>query len=160
VTSTEGLSQLFARDLKRWKEQIETFPDDATLWKLAPGITNSAGNLTLHLEGNLRGFIGNEMAGIPYERRREDEFGLTGLPRTDLINRITAIETWLPEAVAKLTPEDLDREFPKQVWGRTIGTGQFLMHLYGHLNYHLGQIGYLRRMLTGAGAIGLAELKQ
>jgi hypothetical protein len=152
------LGQLFARDLQRWKEQIETFPDDATLWKLAPGITNCAGNLTLHLEGNLRDFIGSCMAGIPYERRRDLEFGLTGLTKADLIARITAIEAWLPAAVSKLTAEDLAREFPKQVWGRTLITGQFLMHLYGHLNYHLGQIGYLRRMLTGEGAIRLAEL--
>lgn len=159
MTLAEELAQLFARDLKRWKEQIQTFPDDASLWKLAPGIANSAGNLTLHLEGNLRGFVGNEMAGIPYERRREDEFGLTGLPRADLVGRITAIEAWLPAAVAQLTTEDLDRVFPKPMWGRTIGTRQFLMHLYGHLNYHLGQIGYLRRMLTGSGAIGLAELE-
>ena len=154
------LSQLFARDLTRWTQQIETFPDDGSLWKLAPGITNSAGNLSLHLEGNLRGFIGNEFAGIAYERRRQDEFGgITGLSKADIIGRITALEAWLPAAVARLTEAGLAREFPKQVWGRPINAGQFLMHLYGHLNYHLGQIGYLRRMLTGAGAIGLAELE-
>jgi hypothetical protein len=65
----------------------------------------------------------------------------------------------LPTAVAALTPQQLESEFPKQVWGRPIITGQFLIHLYGHLNYHLGQIGYLRRMLTGASAIYLAELE-
>jgi Protein of unknown function (DUF1572) len=154
------LSQLFARDVVRWKDQIATFQDDASLWQLAPGITNSAGNLTLHLEGNLRDFIGNCLAGIPYERRRDLEFGgLTGLPKADLLARITSIEEWLPAAVAALTPQQLESEFPKQVWGRPINTGQFLIHLYGHLNYHLGQIGYLRRMLTGASAIHLAELQ-
>jgi hypothetical protein len=35
---------------------------------------------------------------------------------------------------------------------------QFLIHLYGHLNWHLGQIDSARRVLTGGGDIKLAEL--
>ena len=37
-------------------------------------------------------------------------------------------------------------------------TRQWLIHLYGHLNYHLGQVDYLRRFATGNGAIDLAAL--
>jgi len=42
----------------------------------------------------------------------------------------------------------------------TLPTQQMLIHLEGHLSYHLGQIDYLRRLLTGDGAISLAELQQ
>jgi uncharacterized damage-inducible protein DinB len=39
------------------------------------------------------------------------------------------------------------------VLGEPLTNRQFVTHLYGHLNYHLGQIDYLRRVLTGEGAL-------
>ena len=52
------LAALYTRDLTRLVQEISAFPDTATLWQTRAGITNSAGNLALHLEGNLREFIG------------------------------------------------------------------------------------------------------
>ncbi len=52
----------------------------------------------------------------------------------------------------------LDADHPESYDGRPILTRQFLIHLLGHLNYHLGQIDYLRRVSTGDGAIALASL--
>ena len=46
ATSSE-LAALFARDLARAVRQLEAL-DDAHLWQVVPGVTNSAGNLLLH----------------------------------------------------------------------------------------------------------------
>jgi uncharacterized damage-inducible protein DinB len=49
--------------------------------------------------------------------------------------------------LAKLTAVDLEKEFPQQVFDKSINTEMMLMHLTTHLTYHLGQINYHRRLL-------------
>ena len=48
----------FNRDLKRLHKEIEAYTDEAVLWQKAEGISNPAGNLCLHLVGNLNEYIG------------------------------------------------------------------------------------------------------
>jgi hypothetical protein len=152
--STE-LAALFSRDLRRLVQQIEAFPTDESLWATAPGITNSAGNLALHLEGNLLEFIGRQIGGISYTRQRPLEFSTTGLTRAELAARIDTLrETITPVFAAA----NYDAIFPENVLGQPLTTSQFVIHLNGHLNYHLGQIDYLRRLTTAHGAIPLAGL--
>lgn len=149
------LISLFTRDLRRVAQEIEAFPTDESLWQTAPGVTNSAGNLALHLEGNLREYIGRQLGGIAYTRQRPLEFSTTGLTRAEVAARIDAVrETIIPT----LATADLDALFPENVLGQPLTTRQFVLHLLGHLNYHLGQIDYLRRMNTGDGALKLAGL--
>ena len=155
---TSDLAQLFARDLKRLRQEIEAFPDDATLWRTVPGVTNPAGNLTLHLEGNLREYIGRQLAGIAYQRHRDSEFNQRDLTRSELCNRIASLTEQIPAAIGSLNDADLARQHPEAVLGHPTSTHQVLASLLGHLNYHLGQIDYLRRTLTTAGAIPLAGL--
>jgi uncharacterized damage-inducible protein DinB len=149
------LISLFTRDLRRVAQEIEAFPTDESLWQTAPGVTNSAGNLALHLEGNLREYIGRQLGGIAYTRQRPLEFSTTGLTRADVAARIDAVRETVIPALAKA---DLDALFPENVLGQPLTTRQFVFHLLGHLNYHLGQIDYLRRMNTGDGAIKLTGL--
>ena len=149
------LISLFTRDLRRVAQEIEAFPTDESLWQTAPGVTNSAGNLALHLEGNLREYIGRQLGGIAYTRQRPLEFSTTGLTRADVAARIDAVRETVIPALAKA---DLDALFPENVLGQPLTTRQFVLHLLGHLNYHLGQIDYLRRMNTGDGAIKLTGL--
>jgi uncharacterized damage-inducible protein DinB len=51
------------------------------------------------------------------------------------------------ETLGKLAAADLTSQYPLQVLGYPMTTTYFLVHLYGHLNYHLGQVNYLRRLL-------------
>ena len=138
------LATLFQRDLNRLIKEIAAFPNDEQLWQTAPGVTNSAGNLALHLEGNLREFIGRQIGGVTYTRQRSAEFDTKGLTREDLIARIEATRDLV---VGSLPAAKLDEIFPENVLGEPLTTRHFLLHLYGHLNYHLGQINYLRRLL-------------
>jgi hypothetical protein len=132
MLSTE-LAALFARDLKRLTQELTAFPNSASLWRTVPGVTNTAGTLALHLEGNLREYIGRQLGGVEYARDRPLEFSRRGVE------------------------QQLAAVYPEQVLGTPITTRQFAIHLSGHLNYHLGQIDYLRRFITGNGAIDLAR---
>ena len=157
MLSTE-LAALFARDLTRLIEEIQAFPDEHSLWRTAPGVTNSAGNLALHLEGNLREFIGRQLGGVDYTRQRPLEFSEKDVMAAELVARIDDARDLVTRVVASLSPAALDATYPEAVLGMSLTTRQFLLHLYGHFNYHLGQIDYLRRVTTGAGAIHLAGL--
>ena len=78
MSLARNLALLFRRDLSRLIQQIDAFPDDETLWLRLPGITNSAGNLALHIEGNLREYIGRQIGKLPYDRMRDLEFSSKG----------------------------------------------------------------------------------
>lgn len=152
------LAALFARDIARLIQELQAFPDTASVWKTAPGVTNAAGTLALHLEGNLREYIGRQLGQIAFKRDRPLEFSARGVERDELIARLEAAKAQIPTVISALSDAQLDAIYPENVIGKPITTRQFLVHLEGHLNYHLGQVDYLRRITTGKGAIGLAGL--
>lgn len=144
------LAFLFRRDLSRLREEVELYPDDASLWRVAPGITNSGGTLTLHLAGNLRWFIGQELGSVPYVRDRAAEFSRRDLPRADLLREVQATEEAVQAALAGLDEAALRRPPPSSFPGGpgSADTAFMLLSLSVHLNWHLGQINYHRRLLA------------
>jgi hypothetical protein len=158
MSLSTDLADLFRRDLTRLLQQLDAFPDTAALWRTLPGVTNSAGNLIIHLEGNLREYIGRCIADIPYQRHRDAEFSSTGLTIDDLRPRIQQLIDSIPPAIAALTPDALAAIQSEPMAKKQMPTHQYLLHLYGHFNYHLGQIDYLRRISTTDAAIPLAQL--
>ena len=143
---------LFTRDLARLSRQLDAF-DDAHLWQVLPGVTNSAGNLMLHLNGNLRAFIGLQIGGVTYLRDRPREFSATNVPKAEIAAELAGLVMLIPQVLTAVTPERWDELFPENVLGTPLSNRHFVIHLYGHLNYHLGQIDYLRRVLSGQGAL-------
>lgn len=152
------LATLFRRDLTRLMQELTAFPDETTLWATVPGVTNSAGNLALHLEGNLREYVGRQLGQISYVRQRSQEFHATGVPVQTLLSHIEDLREIVIQVVSGLSLETLEEVYPEAVLGVPLSTRQFLLHLLGHLNYHLGQVDYLRRVLTQGEAIPLAGL--
>jgi hypothetical protein len=152
------LAALFARDIARLIQELNAFPDTASMWKTAPGVTNAAGTLALHLEGNLREYVGRQLGRIAFTRDRPLEFSARGVERDELIARLEAVKAQIPAVIAALSDAQLDAIYPENVIGKPITTRQFQVHLEGHLNYHLGQVDYLRRVTTGNGSIDLAGL--
>lgn len=155
---TSELAALFARDLTRLAQEIDAFPDEASVWATRPGFTNSAGTLTLHLEGNLREYIGRQLGQVPYKRDRPAEFSTRGVPRAELLARVTRLREDIPAVLTSLQADALDATYPEVVLGVPLTTRQFLVHLHGHFNYHLGQIDCLRRVTTSGGALPLAGI--
>lgn len=158
MSITMDLAPLFRRDLTRLGQQIEAFPNDEALWQTLPGVTNAAGNLALHIEGNLREYVGRQLGKLPYARNRPLEFSLKEISRSELGSRIVELRRSIPSVIEELSPEQMEMEYPVAVLEIAMSTQQFLIHLYGHLNWHLGQIDYLRRILSGDGAIKQAGL--
>ena len=144
------LNDLFTRDLNKLKSEIEQYTDEANLWLVDGEIPNSGGNLTLHLVGNLKHFVGTVLGGSGYVRERDLEFSTKGMPRVELLQMIDETIADVAAGLDKVTPEQLAAEYPIVVFAdRTepMTTEWFLMHLATHLGYHLGQINYHRRLL-------------
>ncbi len=144
---TSALIELFERDLQRLKTEIELYRDEDNLWVLKEGISNTAGNLCLHLIGNLNHFIGATLGKTGYVRYRDDEFGLKNIPRQDLVINIDNCILVVKNTFSKLSDDDMDKDFPLEKHGAIVSNMHMLMHLYAHLSYHLGQINYHRRLL-------------
>ncbi|KFF28256.1 DinB family protein [Chryseobacterium vrystaatense] len=143
----ESLRSLYTRDLTKLKAEIESYQNESSIWKTDKNITNSAGNLCLHLIGNLNTYFGAELGKTGYIRNRELEFSLKDIPRAELIEKVVATQNMVDDVLSQLTPEDLEKEYPIVVFEDTMTTGFFLIHLIMHLDYHLGQINYHRRLL-------------
>jgi len=142
------------RELEGFKRELALFPDDETIWKTAPGITNSSANLALHLAGNLQHFIGSVLGGTGYIRNREAEFGRRSGSRDEIYRELDAAIAVVRRVLPGLPAETLASEFPELVMGLRFRTSTFLVHLCAHAGFHLGQAGYLRRVLTGDATSG------
>ena len=146
---TSILTTQIVRELQGFIKEIEAFPSDDSLWHTRRGVTNSAGNLALHVCGNLQDFVGRVLGGTPYVRNRELEFSQREGTRASVVaglrTTIDVIEKVLPE----VTDETMAADYPMQLNGKTLNTATFLVHLAAHLAFHLGQAGYLRRVITG-----------
>jgi len=141
------LKQLFTRDLERLRNEIELYQYEENLWKVAGEITNSAGNLCLHLIGNLNTYIGNEIGKTGYIRNRPLEFSLKDVPKVELLQKIDETVVVVNQSLDRLREEDLELEYPIVVLHESTSYLYLLIHLTTHLAYHLGQVNYHRRLL-------------
>ncbi len=141
------LKTLFRRDLNQLKRELELYRNEKIIWHTEKGISNSAGNLCLHLVGNLNTYIGAELGKTGYIRHRDLEFSLKDIPRTELLHKVEETIIVVENALTTLTVEQLDEEYPMLVFDEKTTTGYLLVHLTTHLAYHLGQVNYHRRLL-------------
>ncbi len=148
-TPAGWIAALLIRELDSFERELQLFPDDVSVWRTLPGVTNSAGTLALHVAGNLQHFVGAVLGSSGYIRDRPREFGARDVPRASLIADIRSAKEVVARIVPALTDDDLSRLYPEEVGGVRVFTGLFLTHLSAHLAFHLGQAGYLRRVLTG-----------
>ena len=154
---------VLVRDLKGVRRELDAYPSESDIWKVAPGIANSAGTLALHLAGNVQHFFGAVMGGTGYKRDRDAEFSRRDVPRAELVAQIEAAIVAVGKGLAQVSEAALAAEFPERIAGHTVTAGEWLVHLAAHLSYHLGQIDYHRRLVTGrgetVGTMGIAELR-
>jgi uncharacterized damage-inducible protein DinB len=144
---TNTIIEMLNRDARKVIDEIALYKNEETIWKIVPGIANSAGNLCLHLTGNLNHFIGALLGKTGYIRNRENEFAATGLKSSELIKGMEDTISVMQQTFDKLTDSDLEKTFPVDKHGQIVTTGYMMLHLMTHLNYHLGQINYHRRLL-------------
>ncbi len=143
----ETLKSLFARDLNKLRSEIELYKKEENIWKIEGSIANSAGNLCLHLVGNLNTYIGKEIGGTGYVRNRESEFSLKNVPRTELLHKIDTTIQVVDQSLDKLDEHALASQYPVVIFDAPTSSEYILVHLATHLTYHLGQINYHRRLI-------------
>ena len=143
------LIETIGSDLNKMKNEINLYTDEKDLWIVKGEILNSAGNLCLHLLGNLNHFVGHLIGGTDYQRNRDLEFSDKNVSREELNNRIDALIEVIKKSLPKLNDTDMNRTFPDKISGKIREYGFALLHISNHFNYHLGQINYHRRLIVG-----------
>lgn len=160
----EAVSTVLLRELAALRRAVEAYPDEASLWRLPPTLPNAGGTLVLHVAGNLRHYVGAVLGGSGYRRDRDAEFARRDVPRAELLAELDAAYDVVAQTLGALPDEVLAERYAEPVGGRAVATGDWLVHLATHLAYHLGQLDYHRRVVTGdrrgIGAIAVAGLRE
>lgn len=145
-----GVARLLARDVAGFAREVAAYPDDDSLWQTAPGVVNSTGNLAWHVAGNLQYYIGAVLGQTGYVRNRDLEFSRRSGTRDETLAELARAGAVVARVLPTLTPDALDADFPGLLpKGLRIQTRFLLMQLPVHAGFHLGQAGYLRRVVTG-----------
>jgi uncharacterized damage-inducible protein DinB len=156
------IEAILRRDIRGVRRSIEAYPDDETPWEQRPGLPNAGGTLALHVAGNIQHYIGATLGRSGYRRDRDAEFARRGVPRAELLAELDAADRAVVSGLAALSERSLAEPFPEPIANRAVTTEAFLVHIATHLAYHLGQIDYHRRIVTGdrrsVGAVAGAEL--
>jgi uncharacterized damage-inducible protein DinB len=141
------LIKLFERDLEKLKTEIVSYKNGKKLWETAGDVKNSAGNLSLHICGNLQYYIGAVFGKSGYVRQRDLEFSRKNVPLEELVREIELTLQIIQKTLTATEEEQLHEKYPIDVFGYEMTAEFFLIHLTTHINYHLGQINYHRRLL-------------
>lgn len=156
------ISRFLQRELRSLRLELEAYPDEQLIWALPPGLPNSAGTLALHLAGNLRHYVGALLGGTGYVRNRDEEFAAREVPRAVLLAQISEAEAAIASTLPHLSDEQMSLPFAEPIRDQHLTTRELLVQLAVHLAYHLGQVSYHRRLVTGnvqgVGALSAAEL--
>lgn len=145
---TNPLLHFFLRDLDKTISEIEAFPTESSLWRVTGEVKNPAGTLGVHLAGNLQHFIGALLGGTGYVRNRDWEFSARDVPKKVVVASLRDARNVLEEILSKMTEQQLMGLYPDNHFGENRTNLFVLLTLLTHLNYHLGQINYLRRCLS------------
>jgi hypothetical protein len=141
------LADFYERDIRKLIEEIHLFKDEENLWKTKGSVKNSCGNLVLHIIGGLNYLIGTTLAHTGYVRNREQEFIRKGVEKKELVAQLEKLIPMINKTVNALTPKDMETEYPIFFDKPKTSVSYVLVQLLLHLNYHLGQVNYLRRIL-------------
>ena len=156
------IEHFLRRELRSLRRELESYPDEHLIWALPPGLPNSAGTLALHLAGNLQHYIGALLGDSGYVRDRDQEFAARDVPREALLAQLSAADAAISSTLPGLSDAQLSQPFPEPIRDHFLETGEMLIQLAVHLAYHLGQVSYHRRLVTGnaegVGALSPVEI--
>jgi len=140
------LAEFYERDIRKLIEEVNLFNNEEDLWKTVGSVKNSCGNLVLHIIGGLNHFVGATLAHTEYVRDRDQEFIRKGVERKELIEQLEALILLINATVNALTQEEMEAEFPIFFDKPKTSVSYVMVRLLAHLDYHLGQVNYLRRI--------------
>jgi uncharacterized damage-inducible protein DinB len=138
---------ILERDLGKVIIELNAFQREQNIWALRGKINNTSGNLALHISGAVNHFIGAVLGSNGYQRNREKEFSDKNIPRGEVISKIHEAIATVRSVLPSIDEAEMQKEFPEKIGGQILSKGFFLTHLISHINYHLGQINYHRRLV-------------
>lgn len=144
-----NLMNLYVTDVKKVIAEVEQYKSDEDFWSVSEGISNSGGTLALHLIGNLKHYIGAVLGETGYVRTRDNEFSDRGVSREEIVGQLNEVVEILNKTFSGLSDEDLMKEYPEELGDQPQTTAAVIVYMLTHLNFHLGQINYHRRLLAG-----------
>jgi hypothetical protein len=157
-----AIAATISRELRALERELNAYATEEQVWALPPGLPNSGGTLALHAAGNLQHFIGAVLGGSGFVRDRDAEFQRRGVPRVELVEGLRRADEVVKDTLGRLDPRRFSESFPMPVANRRILTSDFMLHLVTHLAYHVGQVDFHRRIVTGdvtgVGAVNPVEM--
>lgn len=138
--------RLFKECIPRLKKCLGEL-SEAQIWYRPNEHSNSVGNITLHLCGNVRQWV---IAGLGRQkdvRERQQEFDEKGPISTELlIQKVEQLMIEVDQVLDATTVEDLLTK--RMVQGIFEESGlSILVHVVEHFSYHVGQVTYVVKML-------------
>jgi uncharacterized damage-inducible protein DinB len=149
------LAKMFRKDarvgLEKYLPQIVRclqLLSEKEIWWRPNDASNAAGNIVLHLCGNLRQWIISGLGGARDARQRDTEFSERGpIPRRTLIRQLKTTVEETCQIIDRISAEKLSQDFPIQ--GYRVSGLVAITHVYEHFAYHAGQIAYLTKLKRG-----------
>lgn len=121
---------------------------DDQIWSRQTENENAAGNLVLHLCGNMRLWIGTGIAGQPDVRDRDAEFAARGgATASELAERLRGGVAEVTGILRQLQPARLSERCEIQNYKLTVLEAVY--HVVEHFSYHTGQIVFATKLFTG-----------
>jgi uncharacterized damage-inducible protein DinB len=153
--NADELAEMFRKDARSGLEKylprivrcLQLLSEKEIWWR--PNTTsNAAGNIVLHVCGNLRQWIISGLCGAPDVRARDQEFSERGpIPRRMLIKQLKTTVQEACEIIDRLSAQTLLQDFSIQ--GFQVSGLVALLHVYEHFAYHAGQITYITKLRCG-----------
>ena len=141
------LANFYERDIRKLIEEVNLFRNEEDLWRTRGSMKNSSGNLVLHIIGGLNHLIGATLAQTGYIRNRDQEFIIKDVERKYLVAQLEELIAMINKTLSAITEDRMDSDYPIFFDKPKASISYVLVQLLLHLNYHLGQVNYLRRVL-------------
>ena len=135
---------LAKQDLPSIEKCLQQLSEEDIWWRPNPA-SNSAGNLVLHLCGNVRQWIISGLGGDEFARERDLEFSERGpIARQALVRQLRRTVREACQVLARLPEDDLLKKYKIQGYHPT-GL-EAALHVAEHFSYHTGQIIYIAKL--------------
>jgi uncharacterized damage-inducible protein DinB len=139
--------KIFDMSLPRIVSCLRQLSEKDVWWRPNPA-SNSAGNLVLHLCGNIRQWIISGLGGAEDIRERDKEFSEQGpIPRRELIALLKATVAEAGRVLDRLPADALVKNY--RIQGFRVSGPEAVSQVTNHLSYHVGQIIYLTKLRQG-----------
>jgi uncharacterized damage-inducible protein DinB len=126
------------------------------IWWRPNSASKSAGNLVLHLCGNMRQWIISGLGGADFRRDRDREFAEQGpVPLQVLVAQLRRTVKEACVVLSKLSDDTLAKKY--EIQGYHVTGLEAALHVAEHFSYHTGQIIYITK-LKGARDLKLTRL--